>query len=44
MLTVILRLRQIVLHPTLVPSEYVVAWMDSQKNPEVYVPVALNDL
>jgi hypothetical protein len=43
MLTVILRLRQIVLHPTLVPSKYVVSWMDSHKNPEVYVPVTLND-
>ncbi|KAJ7198704.1 P-loop containing nucleoside triphosphate hydrolase protein [Mycena pura] len=36
MLTVILRLRQIVLHPTLVPSEYVVSWINSHKNPEVH--------
>ncbi|KAJ7197557.1 SNF2 family N-terminal domain-containing protein [Mycena pura] len=36
MLTVILRLRQIILHPTLVPSEYVVSWMNSHKSSEVH--------
>lgn len=43
MLTVILRLRQVVLHPTLVPPDYMIAWMDSN-SPEVYVPATLSDL